>query len=97
MSHQIIFNDYIFYNFRTIIGMKPKDPLIIIQCARTLMTLPSMVRDLKLGKQYLKDALEMAPNDSSVLHAIKKAIDIYNGMVKLYFSRYLPIYFDIMI
>lgn len=83
MSDQIIFNEYIFYNFRTIIGMKPKDPLIIVQCARTLITLPSMVRNFKLGKQYLKDAVEMAPNDSTVLHAVKKVIDIYNEMVKL--------------
>lgn len=85
MSYQIIFNDYIFYNFRTIIGMKPKDPLIIVQCARILMTLPSMVRDLELGKKYLKDAVEMAPYDSTVLNAVKKAIDIYSEMVKLYF------------
>lgn len=68
--------------------MKPKDPLIIVQCARTLMTLPNTVRDIKLGKKYLKSAVEMAPNDSVVLDAVKKAINIYNEMVK-YFSIYI--------
>lgn len=66
--------------------MEPKDPLIIVKCARTIMTLPTKVRDFNLGKQYLTKAFEMAPNDVTVLKAIEKAIEIHNEKVKLYFS-----------
>lgn len=52
--------------------MEPKDPHLVIKCAHTLMTLPFKVCDFKLGKQYLKIALDMAPNDPSVLKAISK-------------------------
>lgn len=75
-------------NFRTIISMEPKDPLIVVKCAKTLMTLPAMVRDFKLGKQYLTKALEMAPNDITVLKAVSNAVEAYKGLVRLHFVIY---------
>lgn len=62
--------------------MEPKDPHIVVKCARTLMTLPIMVRDFDLGKQYLTKALEMAPNDLTVLKAVTKAIEVYKEIVR---------------
>lgn len=64
--------------------MEPKDPHLVIKCARTLMTLPFMVRDFKRGKQYLEKALIMAPNDLSVSQAVKKAVKVYEDIVRLY-------------
>lgn len=61
--------------------MEPKDPHIVIKCARTLMTLPSMVRDFNLGKEYLTKAFQMAPDDVSVLNAIEKTIELYKEKV----------------
>lgn len=61
--------------------MEPKDPHLVIRCARTLMTLPLKVRDFKLGKQYLEKALDMAPNDPSVLKAVSKAAEVYKKTV----------------
>lgn len=83
MSLVLVFflNDYLFYYFRTIVSMDPKDPLLIIKCARVLMTLPTMVRDFDLGKQYLSKAFEMAPNDVTVLKAIEKTIEAYKDIV----------------
>lgn len=74
----------LFYCFRTIVSMKPKDPLMIVKCAQTLIHLPYVVRDLKLAKQYLEMALEMAPNDLSVLNAVSKATEICNKTVRFY-------------
>lgn len=68
--------------FRTIVNMKPRDPLLVVKCAQTLMSLPYKVRDLKLAKKYLEIALEMAPNDSVVLNAVSRAAEIYNKNVR---------------
>lgn len=68
--------------------MGPKDPHIVINCARTLITLPFMVRDLHLGKEYLTKALNMAPNDASVLKAIEIVVEIYNKLVR-FFNLYI--------
>jgi len=62
--------------------MEPKDPHLVVKCARTLITLPRMVRDFKLGKQYLQSAIKMAPNDSTVLTAVTNAINVYNEIVR---------------
>jgi len=67
---------------KTIISKDPKDPLLVVNCARTLMTLPIMVRDFNLGKQYLTKAYEMAPNDSTVLYAIENAVQAYKNITK---------------
>lgn len=64
--------------------MEPKDPHLVIKCAQTLMTLPFMVCDFNLGKQYLEKAVIMAPNDVSVLQAVKKAAKAYSETVRLY-------------
>jgi len=61
--------------------MDPKDPHLVVKCARTLMTLPIMVRDFNLGKQYLTKAFEMAPNDVTVLKSIEKTIEVYKDIV----------------
>lgn len=71
-----------YYNFRTIIDMDPKDPLLFVNCAKTIMTLPIMVRDFKLGKQYLTKALKMAPNDKAVFEAVEKTIVLYQEIVR---------------
>lgn len=46
------------------------------------MTLPLMVRDFNLGKQYLTKAYEMAPDDITVLKAIEKTVQTYQDIVR---------------
>ncbi|XP_026806570.1 uncharacterized protein LOC113549459 [Rhopalosiphum maidis] len=75
-------NEMIVKMIKTIISMEPKDPLLVVKCARTIMTLPIMVRDLNLGKQYLTKAYEMAPNDATVLKAIEKTVEVYKDISK---------------
>lgn len=69
--------------------MKPKDPLLVVKCAKMLFTLPFLVRDSKLGIIYLKKAIKMAPTDPTVLHAVKIAFEAYKTIVKLYVSKYI--------
>lgn len=61
--------------------MEPKDPLVIVGCAKILMTLPTKVRNFDLGKMYLTKAMQMAPNDVAVLNSIEKAIIHYKRIV----------------
>lgn len=72
--------------------MDPKDPHLIIKCARILMTLPTRVRDFDLGKQYLTKAFLMAPNDVTVLKAIENAVQTYEngGIVGYYILKKYP-------
>ncbi|XP_027854457.1 uncharacterized protein LOC114133034 [Aphis gossypii] len=65
---------------KAIISKDPKDPLLVVNCARILMTLPIMVRDFNLGKQYLTKAFEMAPNDPTVLRAIENTVQAYKDI-----------------
>lgn len=65
--------------------MEPKDPIIVVGCARVLMTLPIKVRDFDLGKKYLTKAIEMAPNDVAVISSVEKTIAHYKQIVSLYF------------
>lgn len=58
-------------------SLEPKDPHFVVKCAKTLMTLPPVVRDFNLGVQYLKKAFQMAQNDGTVLKAIGQAIESY--------------------
>jgi len=67
--------------------MDPKDPHLIVKCAKILMTLPIMVRDFNLGKQYLTKAFEMAPNDGTVLQAIENTVQAYKDIVR-YIQKY---------
>ncbi|KAE9524018.1 hypothetical protein AGLY_015665 [Aphis glycines] len=60
--------------------MDPKDPLLVVNCARILMTLPIMVYRFNLGKQYLTKAFEMAPNDPTVLRAIENTFQAYKDI-----------------
>ena len=63
----------------------PEDPHLVIKCAKTLMTLPTMVRDFNLGIQYLKKAFQMSQNDVTVLKAIAKAVEAYyNAEIVIY-------------
>jgi len=62
--------------------MEPKDPHLVVKCAKVIMTLPLMVRDFNLGKQYLTKAYEMAPNDITVLKAIEKTVETYKDIVR---------------
>ncbi|CAI6352357.1 unnamed protein product [Macrosiphum euphorbiae] len=75
-------NKKIVHMIKTIIDMDPKDPHLVVKCARTLMTLPIMVRDFNLGKQYLTKAFEMAPNDATVLQAIENTVQAYKDVSK---------------
>lgn len=75
-------NKTIVQMIKTIISMDPKDPHLVIKCARTLMTLPFMVRDFDLGKQYLTKAFDMAPNDLTVLKSIEKTIEVSKKLSK---------------
>lgn len=67
---------------KAIISMEPKDPHLVVKCAKIIMTLPFMVRDFNLGKQYLTKAYEMAPNDITVLKAIEKTVETYKDISK---------------
>lgn len=68
--------------------MEPKDPHLVVKCAKTLMTLPNMVRDFNLEKQYLIKAVNMAPNDVTVLKAIENAVKSLKE-VRLYCFKYI--------
>lgn len=68
--------------------MEPKDPHLVVNCAKTLMTLPAKVRDFNLGKEYLTKAFQMAPNDVTVLRAIKKTVQNYKETVKFNFFNH---------
>lgn len=59
--------------------MDPKDPLLVVKCARILMTYPNMVRDFDLVKQCLMKASELALNDETILKAISEAEKAYNN------------------
>ncbi|XP_050062018.1 uncharacterized protein LOC114128803 [Aphis gossypii] len=67
---------------KNIISMDPKDPLLVVKCARILMTLPNMVLEFNLGKQCLMKAFELAPNDETVLKAISEAVNPYKNNTK---------------
>jgi len=58
-------------------NIRPKDPHLVVKCAKTLMTLPPMDIDFNLGVQYLKKAFQISQNDGTVLTAIGKAIESY--------------------
>jgi hypothetical protein len=75
-------NKKIVHMIKTIIDLDPKDPHLVVKCAKTLMTLPIMVRDFNLGKQYLTKAFEMAPNDATVLQAIENTVQAYKNISK---------------
>ncbi|XP_050544978.1 uncharacterized protein LOC126907616 isoform X2 [Daktulosphaira vitifoliae] len=75
-------NKIIVNMIKTIMSMKPEDPHIVVKCARTLMTLPTMVRDIPLGKEFLNEALQMAPNDISVIKAVTNAIEVSKDIIK---------------
>lgn len=84
----------IVFDFRYIISLEPKDPHLIVKCAKMLITLPFMVRDFKLGKQYLNKAVQMAPNDITVLNAVTETVELYKKMVNYIF---LNINYNILI
>ncbi|XP_029344439.1 uncharacterized protein LOC100168220 isoform X2 [Acyrthosiphon pisum] len=67
----------LFNYHRTIMNIGPKDPHLVVKCAKILMTLPPLDRDFNLGVQYLKKAFQMSQNDATVLKAIGKAIESY--------------------
>jgi len=67
--------------------MDPKDPLLVVKCARILMTLPIMVLDFNLGKQCLIKAFEMASNDKTVLKAISEAVNAYYNNIVSYIQK----------
>ncbi|KAF0762103.1 Uncharacterized protein FWK35_00006600 [Aphis craccivora] len=71
-----------FERSQNIISMDPKDPLLVVKCARILMTYPNMVRDFDLGKQCLMKASELALNDETILKAISEAEKAYNNNTK---------------
>jgi len=69
--------------------MDLKDPLLVVNCARILMTLPIMVCGFNLGKQYLTKAFEMAPNDPTVLRAIENTVQAYKDIVRYILNQFL--------
>jgi len=66
--------------------MEPEDPLIVVNCARILTTLPGVVHDSNLIKQLLIKGLNIAPNDLIVLKAITRVIIINKKEVNLNFG-----------
>lgn len=65
--------------------MEPKNPLIFVNCARILMTLPTISNDLNLVKQLLIKGLQIAPNDLTVLQAVVKVIILMGRNVSIKF------------
>lgn len=54
--------------------MNTRDPLILVNCARILMSLPAVAHDLNAGKELLIQVLQMTPNDLIVLKAVTQVI-----------------------
>ncbi|XP_050434711.1 uncharacterized protein LOC126841936 [Adelges cooleyi] len=82
MEKNIKDNRMIVKMIKTILSMDPEDPHLIVQCAKTLITLPYMVRDIQLGKEYLSRAIQMAPNDMTVLKAVTNVIEVSKDINK---------------
>lgn len=61
--------------------MEPNDPLVIVNCARILISLPDMVPDINYGKQLLLKGLHMAPHDLAVLKAIIRVVIVCKNKV----------------
>ncbi|XP_054261914.1 uncharacterized protein LOC128985941 isoform X2 [Macrosteles quadrilineatus] len=55
-------------NFEEAVEMRPKDPHILIRCAKGLMKLPYRNKKLKFTKECIDKALELAPNNPMVHH-----------------------------
>lgn len=65
--------------------MEPEDPLLIVKCAKSLMTLPYLNQDnIYLAKQIIAIAVKMGCNDLTVIEAIEESIEIYQKLVDIY-------------
>lgn len=65
--------------------MEPEDPHLVVNCAVSLMTLPFINQDIiHLVKQILSIAINIAPNDPSVIQAIKKSVEVYEELYDIY-------------
>ncbi|VVC40332.1 Hypothetical protein CINCED_3A016949 [Cinara cedri] len=64
------------------VDIEPKNPLMLVQCARTLINLPIIVNDLNLTKKLLIQGLQISPNDLIVLQAIVKVIILMGKNIK---------------
>lgn len=83
-TYTYTFNLVIFF-FRIIMQVVPKDPHLVVNYTKIIMTLPTMVGDANLGLQYLKTAFQTSQNDVTVLKAIGKTIEAYyNEVIVMY-------------
>lgn len=65
--------------------MEPEDPHTVVKCAVSLMTLPYFYQDIvHIVKQILSIAINIAPNDPSVIQAIKKCVEVYEELYDIY-------------
>ncbi|KAL5239365.1 hypothetical protein ACI65C_006775 [Semiaphis heraclei] len=62
---------------KIIMQVVPKDPHLVVNYTKIIMTLPTMVGDANLGLKYLKTAFQTSQNDVTVLKAIGKTIEAY--------------------
>lgn len=87
MNADTHFNNY----FRAVVSMEPDDPHLVVNCARSLITLPYLSQDdIHLFKEIISIAINMALNDSTVIEAIKRAINIYRAIVRINEKLYVP-------
>lgn len=71
--------------------MDTKDSLILINCTRILMNLPAVVHDLNSGKELLLKAVQLTPNDLTVLKAVTQVIILCKrNVIKVLFFLFCP-------
>lgn len=70
---------------RAIVIMEPEDPHTIVKCAASLTTLPYFNQDIvHIVKQILSIAVNIAPDDPSVIQAIIKCVEVYEELYDIY-------------
>lgn len=71
--------------------MDPRDPLLVVGCAKILIALPDMVQDFNWVKKYLDKALEMS-QDIIVLKTIGETVEAYYNEIVMIFNIYYLYY-----
>lgn len=79
--------------YRDLVVMELKDPLLAVNCAKMLMTLPTIAHDFDLGWKLLTKGLQMAPNDLIVLKAVARVIFLSKRNVTIYIKLYFLCFF----
>lgn len=80
-----------------IIEIESGDPHLVVKCVKSLITMPYLSQDdVYLARQIITIAVDMAHNDSTVIRAIEKIVEIVKELVNIYktmVSRHVVVYF----